>query len=64
MKNLTNINASTQKSQKFALSWAAFDQSIYCLSLESTEELCLMVLKIDPNFEGKLTYAFKTEMSI
>ena len=23
-----------------------------------------MVLKIDPNFEGKLTYAFKTEMSI
>ena len=64
MKNLTNINASTQKSQKFALSWAAFDQSIYCLSLESTEELCLMALKIDANFEGKLTCAFKLTLGI
>ena len=28
MKNLTNFDPSTQKYQKFALSWAAFDQSI------------------------------------
>ena len=29
------------------------------MSLESTEELCLMTLKIDTKFEGKLTCAFK-----
>ena len=28
MRNLTNFDPSTQKSQKFALYWAAFDQSI------------------------------------
>ena len=27
-RNLTNFDPSTQKSQKFALYWAAFDQSI------------------------------------
>ena len=28
MRNLTNLDPSTQKSQKFALKWASFDQSI------------------------------------
>ena len=28
MRNLTNFDLSTLKSQKFALSWAAFDQTI------------------------------------
>ena len=28
MRTLMNFKLSTQKSQKFALSWAAFDQSI------------------------------------
>ena len=28
LRNLTNFNPSTQKSQKFALYWASFDQSI------------------------------------
>ena len=28
LKNLMNFDLSTQKSQKFALQWAAFDQSI------------------------------------
>ena len=32
MRNLTNFDPSTQKSQKFALYWTAFDQSISCLS--------------------------------
>ena len=32
MRNLTNFDLSTQKSQKFALSWAPFEQSIFCLS--------------------------------
>ena len=50
MRNLTNFAPSTQKSQKFALSWAAFDQ------------ICLMALKIDAKFEGKLTCGFKNDM--
>ena len=32
------------------------------MSLESTEELCLMALRIDTKFEGKLTYASKNNM--
>ena len=28
MRNLTNFELSTQKSQKFALKWAPFEQSI------------------------------------
>ena len=31
MRNLTNFDPSTQKSQKFALLWASFEQSI-CLN--------------------------------
>ena len=33
-----------------------------CSSLESTEELCLMALKVDAKFEGKLTWASKSDM--
>ena len=33
------------------------------LELKSTEELCLITLKIDAKFEGKLTCAFKNDMS-
>ena len=32
MRNLTNVGPSTQKSQKSELYWAAFDQSIKCLT--------------------------------
>ena len=32
MKNLTSFDSSTQKSQKFALSWAVFEQIIEFLS--------------------------------
>ena len=32
MRNFTNFDRSTPKSQKFALQRAPFDQSIYCLS--------------------------------
>ena len=31
---------------------------------KSTMELCLMTLKTDVKFEGKLTYAFKNDMSL
>ena len=63
MRNLMNFDWSTQKAQKFALSWAAFDQSISFLSYKSTEELCLIALNIGVKFEGKLTCAFKNNMS-
>ena len=32
MRNFTNFDRSTRKSQKCSLSWAPFEQSIYCLS--------------------------------
>ena len=32
MRNLTDFGPSTQKSKKFGLKWALFDQSIYGLS--------------------------------
>ena len=40
----------------------SIDQSISCFSLKSTEELCLMALKIDAKFEGKPTCAFKNDI--
>ena len=55
MRNLIKFDPSTQKSQTFALYRGAFDQSIYCLSSESTEELPLMAITIYTKFEGKLT---------
>ena len=60
MRNSTNFDLSTQESQKFALQWVAFDQSMYCLSLKGTEELFLMALKT--KFEEKLTCVFKNDM--
>ena len=62
VKNLMNFDRNTQKSLNILLQWAAFDKSIESLSLESTEELCLMVLKIAAKTEGKLTCAFKINM--
>ena len=32
VRNLTNFNLSTQKSQRFSLQWAPFEQIMYCLS--------------------------------
>ena len=62
LKILANFHQSIQKSKKFALWWAAFDQSITCLSQKCTEELFLTALHIDAKFEGKLTCAFKNDM--
>ena len=62
MRNLISFDPSNQKSQKFALQWAAFDQSIKCLSLESSEVLCLIALNIDTEFEGKLSCTSENDM--
>ena len=57
MKNLTNIDPSTQKSKIFALKDTMFELKKY-----RTEELCLTALNIDAKIEGRLTCAFKNEM--
>ena len=47
------------KVSKICTLMGCFYQSIQCCSLESTEELCLIALKINKAFERKLTRAFK-----
>ena len=62
MGNLTNFDLSTWKSQKCSLRRALFEQSIYFLSLKSTEELSFMTLKSDTKFEEESTCRFKIDM--
>ena len=52
------------ESLKFALLWAHFVQSIWSFGWKSTEELCLITLKIDAKFEEKLTRGSKHDMKI
>ena len=61
MNNMTNFDSSTRKSKKFALQFVPLTQ-LFVTSLHSTEKLCLMALKIDAKFEGKLTCALKNDM--
>ena len=61
MRNLTNFHPSTRKSKKFVLI-GSFDQSIYCLSYKSIEELSFMTLKRYANFEEKLTCGLKKDL--
>ena len=32
IRNLTNVDLNTQKSQRFSLEWAPFEQNINCLN--------------------------------
>ena len=62
MRNLTNFDSSTWKSKKIAL-WLTPLTKVYNVwAKKSTEELCLIALKIDAKFKGKLTCAFKNDM--
>ena len=59
MRNLTNVDPNTQKSQKIALSWALFDQIIPTFELkkyrgimfDSTEDWCKVWRKTDLCFQ-------------
>ena len=62
MRNLTNFDSGTQKSKKFALYVAPLTKVYSVSAKKSTEELCLMAMKIDAKFEGKVTCAFKNDM--
>ena len=62
IRNFTNFDPSTQKSKKFVFQLASCDQSTYCLSYKSTEELSFMTLKSYANFEEKLTCGLKRDL--
>ena len=62
MRNLVNFNTSSGKSGNFHFDVLLLSISIWSFSLKSTEELSLMALKKDLNFEEKLTFYFKTDM--
>ena len=50
------------KVSKLGLSLGPFIQSIKCMSLKFTGELCVMTMKNDAKFEKELTCQFKTDM--
>ena len=52
MRNLVNFNASSGKSGNLPFDVLLLPISIYIFSLKSTEELSLMALKKDLNFEN------------
>ena len=60
VRNLLNFYASSRKS-KFALWCATFVENILCLSQKSTEELCVITLKNDANFEEELACALPND---
>ena len=62
IRNLTNFDLSTRKSQSFSIYWAPFEQRIYCLNSKSREELSFMALKNDAKFEKKLTCFLENDM--
>ena len=62
MRNLTNFDSSTQKSKKIALLLAPLTKVYNVLDKKSTEELCLMALKLDASFKGQVTCAFKNDI--
>ena len=59
--NFTKFDPSTRKVY-FFLKLAPCDQSIYCLSYKSTEELSFTKLKRYANFEEKLTCGLKKDL--
>ena len=61
MRNLTNFHSSTRKSKNFALELTPFTKVYNIWSKKNTEEFCLMALKIDAKFEGKLSCALKND---
>ena len=59
--NFTKFDPSTRKVY-FFFKLAPCDQSIYCLSYKSTEELSFMTLRSYANFEERLTSGLEKDM--
>ena len=65
MRNLINFYPIARKSNICTLNWLLLTNvyNVWAKNVQkSTEVLCLMALKIDANFEGILTCAFKNDM--
>ena len=59
MRNVTNFDPSTQKSQNLHFNRLLLTKVHNVCAKKSIEELCLMALKTDAKFEGKLTSPFQ-----
>ena len=53
---------STQKCQNWDFDGVLFSKVENCMSLNLTEELCVMTMKNDAKFEEELICYFKTDM--
>ena len=62
MMNLVNFNASSGKSENLHFEVLLLSVAYIKFQLKSAEELSLMTLKSDPNFEEKLTFCLKNDM--
>ena len=62
IENLTNFDPSNWKSQNLHFTGLSLIKVYNVWVKKSTEELCLMALKTDAKFEGKLICAFKNDM--
>ena len=58
MRNLTNFDPSTQNLENLHFNWLLLTNTYNVWAKKSAEELCLIELKIDAKFEGKLTSTF------
>ena len=60
--NLVNFNASSGKSENLHFDVLLLSIAYKYYAKKSEEELLLMTLKSDPNFEEKLTFYLKNDM--
>ena len=62
MRNLVNFNVTSGKPESLHFDVVIFTVGYKVSAKKSTEELSLMTLKKDPNFEEKLTFYLKNDM--
>ena len=62
MRNLVNFNASSGKSENLHFDVLLLSITYEVSAKKSTEELSLMTLKVNPNFEGKLIFCLNNDM--
>ena len=62
MRNFANFHQSTFKSLKSWTFIGSFIKNRKCMSLQFTEELCVMKIKNDAKIEENLTCQFKIDM--
>ena len=62
MKNLANFHQNTFENLKIGNLMGSFYPKQKCMSLKFIGELCLMTIKNDLKFEGKLTCHFEIDM--